>query len=259
MRALFETDTPQKTDRFVHRLDARTKMGVSLLASVAVILMNHPVPLAVMTLFSAIYAFNLKRIKLVWIIYAVVVLMWCIAVGMMTGLHLLWPRMAPLELDRLMVPFLRTTVMVNVALALALSTRTQSFLSTFKALRLPFPIYVPLAVMIRFIPTFIEDIRQIRECARTRGHRITPVFIIRRPVLFVRLLLMPLLFRSLRSSDELGIAAELKGLGHGKRMTPLHPARFGREDAFMAGFTLAALAAVFMLQILFRDHSGGML
>lgn len=259
MRALFETDRPETDKRFVHRLDARTKMGISLLASVAVILMNHPVPLGVLTLCSAIYIFNLNRTRLVWIIYAVVVLMWCVAVGMMAGLHLLWPKMAPLDLDRLMVPFLRTTVMVNVALALALSTRTQSFLSTFKALRLPFPIYVPLAVMIRFIPTFIEDIRQIRECARTRGHRITPVFIIRRPVLFVRLLLMPLLFRSLRSSDDLGIAAELKGLGYGSRMTPLHPARFGREDALMAGLTLAVLAAALALQLVLRGNPGGMI
>jgi energy-coupling factor transport system permease protein len=72
-------------------------------------------------------------------------------------------------------------------------------------------------------------------------------------------LLMPLLFRSLRSSDDLGIAAELKGLGHGRRMTPLHPARFGREDALMAGLTLAVLAAALALQLVLRGNPGGMI
>jgi energy-coupling factor transport system permease protein len=257
MPALFDISMTNRGESFVYRLDVRTKMGISLLASLAVILMNHPVPLTVLTLFSGLYAVNLRRVKILLIVYAAVALMWCMAVAMMAGLHMLWSQTSPIAWDKLLVPFLRTTVMVNVALALALSSGIQSAVAAFKALRLPFCIYVPLTVMIRFIPTFIEDVRQIRECLQTRGFRLTLFGFFLHPVLAVRLLLMPLLFRSLRSSDELGIAAELKGLRNGQRITPLRRASFGREDVLVFGLTMAALALSAVLQVLLKSGSGG--
>jgi len=242
---------------FPHRLDIRTKLAISLLASIVVIVMTHPAALAVLSAASALYVVSLKRVRIILIVYAVVIMMWAVAVAMMTGMHMLWPHASPLEWDRLSVPFLRTVVMVNTALPLALSSRTQSFLAAFKALRLPFCIYVPLAVMIRFIPTFIEDVRQIRECVKTRGHTLTIFSFFAHPFLTVRLVLMPLLFRSLRSSDELGVAAELKGLGSVRSMTPLYRARFGQEDAVMACLVVAVLVPSVVLQVVLKGSSGG--
>jgi len=258
MLALFDSEFKDGEAAFVGRLDVRTKMGVSLLASVATIAMNQPAALGTLAVLSALYAASLKRFKALLIVYAIVAVMWCGALAMMSGLHLLWPAAPAADLEKLTVPFLRTAVMINVALALALSSRIQSLLAVMKSLRLPLCIYVPLAVMVRFIPTFIEDVRQIRECIYTRGYRITPVTTIRHPVLTIRLLLMPLLFRSLRSADELGIAAELKGMGYGRRIVPLREPRFHREDAVMAGLTLSALAVSVALQVAGGPPAGGM-
>jgi energy-coupling factor transport system permease protein len=242
----------------LHRLDVRTKVGIALLATLAVMLINKPAALAVLTAASLPYALCLKKWKVLLVVFAAVLFMWCRAVAMMAGLHAIWPASPPLSLTRLQAPFLRTAVMVNVTLPLALSSRIHDVVAALKSLRLPFCIFVPLAVMIRFLPTFIEDVRQIHECIRTRGHRLTPLTAVTRPILTVRLLIVPLIFRALRSSDDLGIAAELKGLGSGERMIPLRKPRFKREDAWAAMLALAVLAIAATLQILSKSAGGGM-
>ena len=259
MRASCVLDTPfQGTeDTFVHRLDVRTKMAVSLLASAAVVFLTDPRALALLAAGSSAYALSLRRIRLLLIVYAAVGIMWVLAMGMMTALHALLPQAPAADLSRLPTPFLRTWVMINAALGLALSSRIQTILGALKTLRLPFCIYVPLALMVRFLPTFIEDVRQIVECIRTRGYPVSPLFPLRHPLLTIRLLFMPLLFRSLRSSDELGMAAELKGLGEARRLTPVAADRFGREDLFMAALTVCFLATGAVLQLM-APAAGGM-
>jgi energy-coupling factor transport system permease protein len=253
MRALFVNDPPGVRPAFIYGLDIRTKLALSLSASVAVIFLSHPAALGLPALASALYALSLHKTRLLVVVYAVVIAMWCAAVGMLVVLHALWPASPAVETAKLAAPFLRTCVMVNVAMALALSSRIQSLMAALKSLRLPFCIYIPLAVMIRFLPTFIEDVRQIIECIRTRGHRLTPVAVIAHPLLTLRLLLMPLLFRSLRSSDELGMAAELKGLGKVGRITPFKPARFGPNDLLMGCLSAAVLIAGLVMQLALKD------
>ena len=51
-------------DGFVHRLDARTKMGVSLLGSIAVAVLNRPEPLGFLLGAALVYAWTVKRPKM---------------------------------------------------------------------------------------------------------------------------------------------------------------------------------------------------
>ncbi len=258
MPALFSIEQGDQDLSWVHRLDVRTKMGMTALASLAVVAMNGPAALGLATVASVLYALSLKRYKILLTVYLLVALMGVAAMAMMAGMHALWPQTSALEPVKLALPFLRTAVVLNVSLAMALSSSSQSLMATLKHLRLPFTLYVPLSIMIRFVPTFVEDVRQITECLRTRGHRLTPAAMIFSPKLTVRLLLMPMLFRSMRSADELGIAAELKGLGAASRLTPLAEARFRRVDLLAATLTLAVLAAATVLQIALGDGPGGL-
>ncbi|MEA1868535.1 MAG: hypothetical protein U9N19_10635 [Thermodesulfobacteriota bacterium] len=43
-----------------------------------------------------------------------------------------------------------------------------------KSLRLPLFLYLPAVVMIRFIPSFINDIKQVTEVLKIRGYKINP-------------------------------------------------------------------------------------
>ena len=163
-----------------------------------------------------------------------------LAMGCAFGMSLLIPSMPAFSAVSLVVPFLRMATMLNVILPLAFSCRVQSLLTALKSLRLPFCLYLPAAVMIRFIPTFLHDVKQVSETLRIRGWRMTPWNAFRHPVLLIRLVFTPLLFRSLKTSEELGIAAELKGLGYGEGMRPYRKLVWKASDTWL----FVAVAAV---------------
>ena len=156
-----------------------------------------------------------------------------------------------LDMKSLSIPFLRGLTMMNVILPLAFSTRIQSVLGALQSMRLPFCIYLPAAVMLRFIPTFANDIRQVWESVRIRGWKLGPVACVIHPFFAMRLLLSPILFRTLKTSDELGIAAEMKGLGLRARMTPYRESVWSRADTWLMVTTILVIAAAIALEIAF--------
>lgn len=144
-----------------------------------------------------------------------------LAMGCAFGMSLLIPSMPAFSAVSLVVPFLRMATMLNVILPLAFSCRVQSLLTALKSLRLPFCLYLPAAVMIRFIPTFLHDAKQVSETLRIRGWRMTPWNAFRHPVLLIRLVFTPLLFRSLKTSEELGHRRRTQGARLRRRDAPL--------------------------------------
>ena len=114
--------------------------------------------------------------------------------------------------------------------------------------------------MIRFIPTFYNDLKQINEALRIRGYRVSWKQFLLHPALSMRFVTTPLLYRSLKSSEELGIAAELKGLGAGRRMRPFRSPAWKRADTcLLAGAVLAVAGAAlcaFLLPVETRAMGG---
>ncbi|MCG8638993.1 MAG: energy-coupling factor transporter transmembrane protein EcfT [Desulfobacterales bacterium] len=248
MRALSEADSRAGNQRLVYRLDVRTKILVCLSMSVAVIFLKSPQALGFLTIISLAYALNLGRYKVVLICYAAVCLMWLVSIGIMRLMHMVVPLIPVTEPARMLIPFLRTLAMLNTVLALALSSRVQTLLTSLKSFRLPVWLYIPSAVMVRFIPSFIKDVQQIHETMRIRGYSLNPLFILCHPVTAVRLMAAPVIFRALRSSDDLGVAAELKGVGYGAAMENYNPLSFNRTDALALAVALAVLAGAWMIQ-----------
>ncbi len=246
MRASFAISSGGTT--FLHALDARTKMFVGVAASLSVIFLNTPQSLGFLAAASGAYLLVLRRFALAGVCYLFLLLMAGAALGFMWLMHGIWPRMAEPDLARFSIPFLRTLVLANVVLALALSSRIQAVLAALRALRLPVWLFVPTAVMIRFIPSFLKDIKEVRESMKTRGYGSGPAALFSRPMLTVRLLFMPLVVRALRTSDELGVAAELKGVGNRNAASCYRPQRFSGRDLAVACGALCVLTAAFLLQ-----------
>ncbi len=204
----------------LHSVDIRAKLIITLAASVSSVAISGLYPQLMLFSFSFLYAASMRKVKILAIAYAFIFFIAALAVICMLVINMFVPIMKSASYTSLVIPFLRMATMINVILPLAFTTRIQSVLTALKSLRLALYIYLPVAVMIRFIPTFINDIKQVAETAKIRGVKITPAGFITKPVFMTRLLFMPLLFRSLRTSEELGIAAELKGLGLNDDMTP---------------------------------------
>ena len=244
----------------LHAADTRAKMFVSLLASVATVALSGVEPQMVLFGMSLVYALGMRQFRILLIGYAVLVGMSLLAMGCAFGMSLLIPSMPAFSAVSLVVPFLRMATMLNVILPLAFSCRVQSLLTALKSLRLPFCLYLPAAVMIRFIPTFLHDAKQVSETLRIRGWRMTPWNAFRYPVLLIRLVFTPLLFRSLKTSEELGIAAELKGLGYGEGMRPYRKLVWKASDTWLlvAACLVAAAAVLCQHAVGWAPLEGGM-
>ena len=205
----------------LHAADTRAKMFVSLLASVATVALSGVEPQMVLFGMSLVYALGMRQFRILLIGYAVLVGMSLLAMGCAFGM---------------------------------------SLLTALKSLRLPFCLYLPAAVMIRFIPTFLHDAKQVSETLRIRGWRMTPWNAFRHPVLLIRLVFTPLLFRSLKTSEELGIAAELKGLGYGEGMRPYRKLVWKASDTWLlvAACLVAAAAVLCQHAVGWAPLEGGM-
>lgn len=237
----------------LYALDVRSKMLVSVLASVATVCISSLEGQMVLVVASLGYALSMRRFLILLWAYVFIAVMYLLAIGCTEIMHSMLPvLMRDTPFSATVLPFLRLLVMVHVVLPLALSCRIQNVLDALRGLRLPFWLYLPAAVTIRFIPIFIHDVAQVAESLRLRGHEPGLKNMLLHPVLTLRLMFAPLLFRSLRTSEDLGIAAELKGLGQGGVMVSYRKSRWGIKESALVVLTLL----VFMVAVLVQWQWG---
>lgn len=225
-------------------LDVRSRIFVTLLCSVVTVIISSLEGQMVLFLSSFLYALAIRRFRALFIAYAFLAVMLGVAMLFTLGINAVMPT-TPFSFKGIAVPFMRGAVMLSVVLPLALTSRIQALLSALKSLHLPFCIYIPGAVMIRFIPTFMNDIKQIAETLKIRGYNAGFKELCLRPLMMLRLLFTPLLFRSLRTSEDLGIAAELKGLEDGGRFVPSHSGSWTMRDTALVLLALGIAALAF--------------
>lgn len=253
MRALFAEKQGDTVETIVKRLDARTKFGVTALAAVMTLACGGL--LSQLALFGATFAYVLllKRPALVALLYALTAAMLALATACAWLIETWVPGMGGLTAKSLVVPFLRGASMMNVVTVLALSTRVEDLLGTLERLRLPFVAFLPAAVMLRFIPTFTNDIRQVWETLRIRGWPMGLGMVALHPFLTTRLVLIPILFRALKSSETLGIASELKGLGTAERTLMPEGRTLESLDARVIAAAIAASGTAILMEIFFKN------
>ena len=238
-------------------LDVRSRMLVTLLCSAVTVSLSSFEGQAALFLASFFYALSVRRYRALFIAYAGLSVMAGMAALFTFGISALVPSM-PFTFRGLAVPFLRGAVMLNVVLPLALTCRIQALLTALKSLHLPFCIYIPGAVMIRFIPTFMNDIKQVAETLKIRGYNLSFGEMFRHPLMMLRLLFTPLLFRSLRTSEELGIAAELKGLEADGRFVPFRSGVWTRRDTALVLLAVIVAALALYCHVTWGGESAGM-
>lgn len=243
------------------RVDVRAKILISLLASAMTIVISNPLAQLVLFGSSLAYALGMRRPKLLLAAYLICLLMLLAAAGCAALMAALTPLPAA-TWSGMAVPFLRLAITLNVLLPLAFCTPLQSLLTALKSIWLPFFLYIPLAVMVRYIPTFMADFRQISEALKIRGYNLSLRQLLRHPLLSLRFITAPLLFRSLKTADDLGIAAELKGLGAGRKVCPYRVLTWKAADSLLLGLALlvclAALAVAIVTPEGLFSGTGGM-
>lgn len=236
---------PASCSVFPERVDAATKCGMVLITAVLAAFLKGPVPLVVLWLVTLSWALTLRRTGLFVKVHAVVLGLFAVACGFALAIDVsAQAGVGPVALG---IPFLRGLSMLNVVMVLALSSKVEDLMAVLEKLRLPFVVYLPAAVMIRFIPTFMEDVRMVRAALRMKG--VDARFWLMHPLESARMAMMPVLFRALRSSENLGLAAEMKGISGkltAKPRPPVTPETRQARTAAAVGVVVTVLAWILM-------------
>lgn len=120
--------------------------------------------------------------------------------------------------------------------------RPTEFVAAMTRLRIPRFLLVPIAVVLRFIPTVATEARAIGDAMRMRGLVTGPWSMVRHPIRTSEHLVIPLLAAAVRAGDELTASALSRGFGSSSGRTTIVDLRLGLADLLLA-VVVAVVAA----------------
>lgn len=139
--------------------------------------------------------------------------------------------------------FIRLGVVTSAGILFTFTTSPRSLIAGLERLRIPRTLTFPLTIAIRFVPSLLKEIREIKDSLRLRGMKPGWSLFIRHPVLWYRGIFMPLTIRSITISDELTAASESRGFGNPGKRTSLREGNFKLGDgAFISTVCFVSVA-----------------
>ena len=123
------------------------------------------------------------------------------------------------------------------------TTKVGEFLSAMARLRIPKKLTIPIAVMLRYLPTIREDWHFIKDAMRLRDVSPTLWGFLKAPARTVNCIYVPLLTAASKAADELSIASVTRGIENPKPRTCLVNIQMCRTDWLTMALFAAFLAA----------------
>ena len=122
------------------------------------------------------------------------------------------------------------------------TTRVGEFLSAMARLNCPKKLSIPIAVMLRYLPTIREDWHFIKDAMRLRD--VSPTFwgFLKAPAMTVNCIYVPLLTAASKAADELSIASVTRGIENPKPRTCLVEIQMRAADWLAVAAAMAYLA-----------------
>lgn len=121
------------------------------------------------------------------------------------------------------------------------TTKVSEFLSAMNRVHAPKKLVIPLAIMLRYVPTIREDWHFIKDAMKMRD--VTPSFkgLITNPGMTIDCIYVPLMMAASKAADELSIASVTRGIENPKPRTCLVQIHFRAADWLTAACFLAVL------------------
>lgn len=252
---------------FVALLDMRTKIFVSLAATVGSIALNDWRLLLAVNFITLIYVLSLRRFVPVIAMYAITILMLGIAyflIPLFAGIFEFIAQFLPenfgqgfSELGKSLdsqgfatvrLPFMRIAVSMNVFLAFGLTFDNQEFVAVMRKLHLPRIIFIPLMVCCRFIPSFTDDIRRLYEGLKIRRRKMNVLTLMFRPGQVLRFIVVPVCVRTLNIADNLVMMCEVRRIGSNRRCICAREQRFHLRDAAVILLVVLCIVGIVALK-----------
>lgn len=122
------------------------------------------------------------------------------------------------------------------------TTKVSEFLSAMNRIHAPKKLVIPLAVMLRYIPTIQEDWRFIKDAMRMRDVSPSLAGFLTHPGMTVECIYVPLMMAASKAADELSIASVTRGIENPRPRTCLVQIHIGIADILAVLCFLAVFA-----------------
>ncbi len=230
----------------IHRLDARTKIVLTLLFMVCVFLVDHLYGYAFMAVFFGIvifltgipFSYFLRSLKPLLFILVFTVVLNIFFVG---GKDMLFEwgfikvyreglRQAAFLGLRLVFLIAGATVMTLTASPIELTDGIERLMSPLRKVR--FPVHemaMMMSIALRFIPTLLDETEKIKRAQMARGADFESGNIFKRAKAMIPLL-VPLFISAFRRADELALAMEARCYKGGDGRTKMRESHFALRD-----------------------------
>ena len=124
------------------------------------------------------------------------------------------------------------------------STPVGLLINALEKLKLPYSLVITVAVMFRFFPTLKEEFAHIKNAMKMRGIGLNAANVIRKPLLTLEYVMVPLLSSSSRIGDELAAAGHTRGIDAPGKKIRYKTARFTLADVFVSLYIATGFCAV---------------
>ena len=145
------------------------------------------------------------------------------------------------------VTILKLILIAMMGLWILRTTPMDDLMVSLQRLRLPQSVTIPLVVMFRYIPTLRIEYRQIRSTMDIRGISDTLWKRVSHPLATIEYILIPLLMRCLKVTDELAASGTTRGLELECKRYALRPIRFSWPEILVSLLGILFMAALLVL------------
>ena len=249
---------------FIHKMDARIKILLTLVYILVLFLIKAPMTYAVVLLFTAFLVW-LSRLPVKYIIKGLKPMLYILIFTSLINLfmtrdeNILWtcPYLPSLQITELGVKtavmmILRLSLLVVMTSLLTLTTSPlmltdgiEKLLKPFEIIKVPaHEIAMMMTIAIRFIPTLSEETEKIIKAQTARGADFESGNVLKRAKAMIPLL-VPLFISAFRRADDLAVAMDSRCYHGGKNRTRMKVMRMTWRDA-VATFVVILASGVFL-------------
>jgi len=230
------------SETLIHRLDPRTKLFILAAVFILSVLHPHPyyiLPVMIMVVFHAWVSrcfSNIFRIRFLLIIISLFsILLWSIYAHGTT--FLIWRVSLESFLYGVGVAIKLDTMLIAGIVFLS-TTKNEDITQGLIRLKIPYSFSFAFSTALRLLPSFIGTSRGIIQAQKSRGHDLESGNIVSRTKKHIPLL-VPIFLTTIRSTDQLAMALEVKGFRNRKTRTFYNNLKFTGIDWMIIFFVIA--------------------
>ena len=258
------------TKSFVHSMDPRAKLVLTIAYIVAIFLADNFFGLAAVILFLALavifsrvpFGSVLRSVKMILfiIVFTAILNLFFYTAG--EELHVLWQwkiivisweaiiNMVFLAL-RLFLLVMGTSVLTLTTTPIALTDGIESLLTPLKWIRFPVhELALIMSIALRFIPTLVDETNRIVSAQKARGADFETGGLIRRAKAMIPVL-VPLLVSAFRRAEDLGDAMDARCYSGSKGRTKYKKLKFTWRDALGVLLLAGLITGIVFLNLYF--------